>query len=172
MKPEPSPLDAILQDRQGGGGVISPLDEEGAELVIFQIDQDLYACGGASVREILSQVEIFFVPGCMASMEGVINVRGDIETVINLSDTLGPKAGGYAASWAILLGRAGGMQSGIRVDKVVDVLVVPKSAIQQAPATLPARLQAAVSGVMRYRELPVTVLSLERIFEACGRSLA
>lgn len=156
-------LDQALRHRESQQEVVD-LYEPAVKLVIFELRGAWFAIHGDRIREILSQVEVFFVPGCPASLEGVINVRGDIESVIGLHELLRlPPAAASAAS-SILLAHGGGMTSGVRVDEVVDVVDVTQSSIHPPGATLPEHLRNIVSGVLRFKDKPVTVLDLDRIF--------
>lgn len=169
LTPDPLSLDQALLQRSKAAQEIIDVDEPVIKLVIFELGGEWFAFLGEAIREILSQVEIFFVPGCPPSLEGVINVRGDIESVIRLSELLGKPVTEPAASSVILLGVGGGMHSGIRADRVVDVLDMAQSAIQPPPATLPEQLRRIVSGVTQYRNNPVVLLDLNRIFEEYQR---
>lgn len=171
MMPEVSGLEEALRVRREESRAVVTVEEETLDVLIFEIDGVWWAFPGSFIREILPQVEVFFVPGCQPSLEGVINVRGDIETVINLGEVLGPKKQAYAPTWAILLGATEDLQSGIRVDKVIDVLTLPRSAVQAPPGSLDPSLGAVVTGVLLYQGVPVSVLSLERIFELYAQRL-
>lgn len=157
-------LDQILAKRQSAHKEIVNVDEPLIKLVIFALGDDWFAFHGDRIREILNRATIFFVPGCPASLVGVINVRGDIESVIRLHELLQvalPEPGG---SSVILLGTGSAMSSGICVDCVVDVVDIPQSFIQPPPANLPDQLRPFVSGLLRFKERPVSVLDLEQIF--------
>jgi purine-binding chemotaxis protein CheW len=165
-------LDQVLIQRRDSSQEIVDVDEPSVKLVIFELGGEWFAFPGEAIREILPQVDIFFVPGCPSSLEGVINVRGDIESVIRLAELLGkPVAETPPPSSSILRGVGCGMHSGIRVDRVVDVLDVVQSAIQPPPATLPEHMRRIVSGLMRHQDKPVAILDLNRIFEDYHRGL-
>jgi purine-binding chemotaxis protein CheW len=157
-------LDQILSQRREVNRGIVNVDEPTAKLVIFELQGDWFAFHGDKIREILSQVDVFFVPGCPPSLEGVINVRGDIESVISLHELLKLPVSVDISSSSYLLGRGAGMSSGIRVDKVIDVVDVLLSNIHQPPTTLPEHLRVIVSGILQFKEKTVTVLDLDRIF--------
>lgn len=163
-------LDQVLVQRRDASREIVDVDEPSIKLVIFELGGEWFAFPGEAIREILPQVDIYFVPGCPTSLEGVINVRGDIESVIRLAELLG-KPITETASSSILRGVGGGMHSGIRVDRVVDVLDVVQSAIQAPPSTLPEHMRHIVSGLMRHQGTPVAILDLNRIFEDYHRGL-
>ncbi len=143
------------------------------KLVIFELGEERFACPGECVREIIFQAEVFFVPGCPESLEGVINVRGDITTVIRLDELLAlPKRPASRNSRSsILLGQGKGMTSGIRVGQVIDVVDIPSSSIQPAPATLPEQLRQRMPGVLYFQNRAVTLLDLDRLFADYARGL-
>jgi len=164
-------LDQVLTQRREARKEIVNVDERAIKLVIFELGGDWFAFHGERIREILAQADVFFVPGCPSSLEGVINVRGDIESVVRLHDLLRLPESSARRGSSILLGRGGGMSSGIRVDVVVDVVDVPESSIQPPPSALPEHLRTYVSGVLQFQGRPVTVLDLDPIFADYARGL-
>lgn len=164
-------LDQVLSQRRESRQEIVNVDEPVVKLVIFELAGQRFAFHGERIREILAQADVFFVPGCPASMEGVINVRGDIESVIRPHDMLHLPDGKPERGSSILLGSSSSMSSGIRVDRVIDVVDMPQSSIQPPPATVPEHMRALVLGVLQFQDLPVAVLDLERLFADYARGL-
>ncbi len=164
-------LDRVLTQRREANKNIVNVDEAVVKLVIFALGDTWFAFHGERIREILAQADVFFVPGCPPSLEGVINVRGDIESVIRPHEMLHLPDTGLGHAAAILLGRGGGMSSGIRVDRVIDVVDVPQSSIRPPPATLPEHMRVLVLGVLRFQEQPVAVLDLDQMFADYARGL-
>jgi purine-binding chemotaxis protein CheW len=164
-------LDQILAKRQTARKEIVNVDEPLIKLVIFALGEDWFAFHGERIREILTKASIFFVPGCPGSLEGVINVRGDIESVIRLNELLQVPLPEPGTPSAILLGSGTAMNSGIRIDRVVDLVDIPQSFIQPPPANLPDQMRPFVSGLLRFKERPVSVLDLEQIFSQYVKGL-
>lgn len=164
-------LDQILAKRQTARKEIVNVDEPLIKLVIFSLGEDWFAFHGERIREILTKASIFFVPGCPGSLEGVINVRGDIESVIRLNELLQVPLPEPGTPSAILLGSGTAMNSGIRIDRVVDLVDIPQSFIQPPPANLPDQMRPFVSGLLRFKERPVSVLDLEQIFSQYVKGL-
>jgi purine-binding chemotaxis protein CheW len=81
-------LDQVLTQRRESRQEIVNVDEPTVKLVIFALGEKYFAFHGERIREILAQADVFFVPGSPASLEGVINVRGDIESVIRPHEML------------------------------------------------------------------------------------
>ena len=164
-------LDQVLTQRLEAHKKIVNVDEPLVKLVIFALGNEHFAFQGDCIHEILTKVDVFFVPGCPPSLEGVINVRGDIESVIRPHDLLHLPVSGAENTSSILLGSGNGIRSGIRVDRVVDVVDVPQSAIRPAPTTLPEHLRTLVLGMLRFQEKTVAVLDLEKMFADYARGL-
>ncbi|MBF0339844.1 MAG: chemotaxis protein CheW [Magnetococcales bacterium] len=167
----PSPLDQMLATRLENRNQVVSVDEPTVKVVIFELGGALFAVYGANIREILANARIFFVPGCPASMEGVINVRGDIETVIRLQSLLQLPDAQSERPPVVLLARGCGVNSGIRVDRVLDVLDVTRGTILPAPPTLPVHWNGLALGVMHAEERLVTLLDLEAVLNDYVRGL-
>jgi len=159
-------LDAALRLRKGYAREVVNVDEPTLELVVFRLAGGLFALPGSGVQEILAELEVFWVPGTPASLEGVVNIRGNIESVVSLYDLLqlqGPAAPPERAQ-PVLLAQATAMRSGVRVDAVVDVTQIPQSRLRAPPDSLPEHLRPYVMYLTECCGEPVTVLDLERVF--------
>jgi len=161
---------ALTQRREINKDIVN-VDEPSVKLVIVLMGGDYFAFHGNHIREILAQTDVFFMPGCPDSMEGVINLRGNIESVIRLHSMLQLPSPSNIDNTHILLGQTSSMNSGIRVEQVIDMIDVVESALQSPPSTLPPHLSALVSSVIQFEQKPVAVLDLERIFADYQRGL-
>ena len=173
MEIERDQLTAILEQRRQAGAGIVAVDAPTFKVVIFAIGESCFAFPGRQIIEILPLTTIHAVPGCPSFLEGVINVRGDIDSVIRLGDLLDAQHAPVERQAAILLGHSRStvppMRSGLRIDRVLDVLDVIESSIQPPPETLPEALRGLASGVFRQREQTVILLDLERLFQDIQR---
>jgi len=159
-------LDQVLAVKRSAAGPVVDVDEPSVKLVVFVLGTDWFAFHGERIKEVLSDCPVYFLPGCPPSLEGVINVRGDIESVIRLRVLLRlAEDGGAMTGSRILLGQGAAMRSGIRVDRVEEVMDVPQSAIQPPPHTIAEHLRPLVLGIVSFQDHMVTVLDLERIFQ-------
>lgn len=172
---EPTELDRILEDRQEKFEEISISDEEMVKFVIFSLNEQLYAFPGEHISEILAPgTRIFYVPGCPPVLPGVIHLRGEIASVLDLkrflqlnsSSTANPEIEGQS----LLMGKVLGdgqetIVSAIQVQQVIDVLDISTVDIDEAPDNLAEPIQIYVQGIINYREQVVTWLNLEQIFK-------
>ena len=159
-------LDEILRQGIVSAEEIIDVNEALLQIVIFSLAEEWYAFYGDNISEILPQsTPVFFVPGCPSSLIGVINLRGEIESVIDIAQIL--KLDKHRDSETILLGQTMGgqcMRSGICVNQVIDVINILESEIHAAPDNLPESIGPYVLGVIQFNEHAVTLLNLEQIF--------
>lgn len=161
-------LETILAARQSGTKDIIDVDEPVVKLVMFSLGERDFAFLGESVREVLPGNEpVYFVPGMPLAVEGVMNVRGDIESVIGLHTLLQLKnQGDQTRHSAILLAKGKTMHSGLRVDCLLDVVDIPESQIQPPPESLPEHLNQFVTGLLQFKQRAIAVLDLDKVFAA------
>lgn len=165
-------LDKILSVRRQAESKVIEVDEPTRKFVIFTLGEECFAIAGEHIREILPMGRVFFVPGCPPTLEGVINVRGDIVSVISLFTLLGKSPPTSGSEESILLGHAAGMQSGLRVGRVLDVLDLRENQIQEPHATLSQAMARIVTGISMYAQRPISILDLNRLFEDYQRALS
>lgn len=166
-----SQLDQLLNERKNNQQAIVDVDEPVVKLVIFKLAEQYFAFLGAGIAEVIpGDTTVYFLPGMPTSVEGVMNLRGDIESVINLhellqlSGTVNKVNPTVVATSSILLGKGKSMYSGLRVDQLLDVVDVPTSQLQPPPSALPEHLEPFVTSLLVFNHLPVTVLDLDAVF--------
>ncbi|MCK5682425.1 chemotaxis protein CheW [bacterium] len=166
MDRKKSTLDELLHQKTGHRQKIIEVDEKTVKVVIFRLADQWYAFYGDDVSEILPEnTPVFFVPGCPPSLRGVINVRGEIESVIDISTILKLNSAQEATSAKnILLAKGKTIRSGICVNEVIDVVDIAENMVKAPPETLPDHLCSRVSGVFQFHDRAVSVLNLEQIF--------
>lgn len=140
------------------------VEEELVKVVIFSLKGVFYAFYGELVKGILPYTPVTFVPGCPDYILGIINVRGDIESVININHFIGSQSGPVGAKSRIVIAEAVDIRSGIVVDSVEDVVDVPVGSISPSISTIDQSVKEFVEGEFQYKSSLVTVFNLERIF--------
>lgn len=105
------------------------------QLVVFRLGEEEFGVQIAAVKEILRVPdELFWVPKSAAYVEGVINLRGAVLPVIDLRTRMGLERAEAHERQRIMVFQHKGQSTGFVVDHVAQVLVVPTSAIEDAPA--------------------------------------
>ncbi len=135
------------------------------KLVIFTLQNGYYAFGRESIKEILPTGKINAVPGVPDYILGVINVRGDIESVIDINGFLGLPEQGAGSSKNIIIAEGAGVRSGVLVNTVEDVMDFPEDSIQPPLTSLNDKIKQFVIGETEYKGKSVTVLNAKEIFK-------
>ncbi|MBU0483814.1 MAG: chemotaxis protein CheW [Proteobacteria bacterium] len=144
---------------------IIDVDVETEKFVIYSLAGDLFAFKGHYVKEILIPTEISYVPGSPDFLLGVINVRGDIESVAALEKILGLPTTKTSDKNRILLTEDREIRSGILVESIEDVIDVPVDAINPPLATMTGPMADFLQGEMEYRGKNVMVLDVPKLFK-------
>ena len=144
---------------------LADVDMVSVKLVIFTLPNGYYAFEGESVKEILPAGKINEVPGVPDFILGVINVRGDIESVIDINGFLGLPEQEKSSSKNIIIAEGAGVKSGILVNSVEDVMDFPEDSIQPPLASLNDKIKQFVIGETEYKDLSVTILNTKKIFK-------
>ena len=165
-----SQLEQLLAQQKNQQHDIVDVDEPVIKLVVFSLGEHYFAFPGPAIKEVLQGDEaVFFIPGMPAFVEGVMNVRGDIESVIELQGLLRLPSENNLKSLhltAILLARGKNMHSGLRVDRLLDVVDIAQSQIHLPPDALPDDLKPYVTGLLQFNGHAVAVLDIDALFSA------
>src|SRR5689334_18468983 len=120
-------------------------------IVGFQVGRETYGVPITSLHEIVRVPEVTAVPDAPDYMEGVINLRGKIVSVIDLRKRFGEKAIASAKRNRILVVEHNGRLAGLIVDAASEVLKIPESDIEPAPAVFEEGGLNCVTGLGKYR---------------------
>lgn len=158
--------DLIIEElgKLKGRATTVDVEVETVKVVIFTLGDGCFALPGSDVKEILPFMEIFPIPGAPGFIPGVINNRGDIESVINLNRFLDLPDSERTSASRILIAAKAGVRSGLIVDSVLDVVDIPVDAIKPPLLTLDDAKKELVTGEMRYGSRTVVVLDVSRLF--------
>lgn len=147
-RPQDHPLSSreILDEvtRAHNSRDVVDVEEETVKVVVFTLGQRRYAFPGQDIKEILPDCQVYPVPSLPGYLPGLINVRGEIESAVDLRPFLGGTPSGPGRVMMAMAQR-GDFRAGIIIEAVEDVTDLPKSRIKPALATLtgPARDLAA-----------------------------
>ena len=138
-----------------------------AQVVVFVLGSEYLALQGENVKEIVNEEKIYFVPGVPETILGIVNIRGDIESVIDLGKILdlGTIAGKSVADKKILIARSGDYRCGIIVDRLVDVAEIPQNTIHPVEGALKSGFRDLVRSEFTMGKNTVLMLDMERIME-------
>ncbi|MBS4096819.1 MAG: chemotaxis protein CheW [Sulfuricella sp.] len=128
----------------------------GAELdqhqyLTFMLGGEIYAIGILCIKEIIEYGQLTVVPMMPGFVRGVINLRGAVVPVVDLSSRFGKASTGVTRRSCIVIVEAvcseGKQDVGVAVDAVNEVLEIPATEIEPPPS-FGARIRADFIGGM------------------------
>jgi purine-binding chemotaxis protein CheW len=135
-------------------------------IVGFRVGRESYGVPIAALHEIVRVPEITAVPDAPEHVEGVINLRGKIVSVVDLRKRFGKPATALDRRNRILVVEHGGRLAGMIVDSASEVLKIPENEIEAAPAMLQEVGLDCVTGLGRYNGRLIILLDVNKVLAA------
>ncbi|HET6151313.1 MAG TPA: chemotaxis protein CheW [Marmoricola sp.] len=133
----------------------------------FWVDGLFFGVAVAGVQEVLRYQPLTVVPSAPEAIRGLINLRGQIVTAVDLRCRLGlPPRGEDVLPMNVVI-RSRGEVVSLLVDDIGDVITVdtsPRSGLglEPAPANVPSVVQDVVNGVLALPDAILLVLDADR----------
>lgn len=108
-------------------------NDEVLQWVTFQLEEETYGIN-VQVREVLRYTEIAPVPGAPDYVLGIINLRGNVVTVIDTRSRFGLMQGEITDNTRIIVIESERQVIGILVDSVAEVVYLRSSEIDSTPS--------------------------------------
>ncbi|QXO18162.1 MULTISPECIES: chemotaxis protein CheW [Vibrio] len=109
-------------------------NDEVLQWVTFQLEEETYGINVMQVREVLRYTEIAPVPGAPDYVLGIINLRGNVVTVIDTRSRFGLMQGETTDNTRIIVIESERQVIGILVDSVAEVVYLRSSEIDTTPS--------------------------------------
>jgi purine-binding chemotaxis protein CheW len=137
------------------------------QLVTFTLGAETFGVDVNQVRNIGKLERITAVPRMPRFIEGVMNLRGQITTVIDLRKLFSiPDSARDPAAMRIIVAEIGSRQLGIVVDSVRDVIRVQSGTISAPPSMIAsAESQQFLKGVCRLPNQLIMILDFTRLLD-------
>jgi len=141
--------------------------EEEAQYLTFMLGGEMFAIGILGIKEILEYGQLTSVPMMPAFVRGVINLRGAVVPVVDLSARFGRQNSEVSRRSCIVIIEAesedGTQDVGLMVDAVSAVLEIPANEIEPPPS-FGARIRSDfISGMAKVSGKFVIVLNVDRV---------
>ena len=132
-------------------------------IVGFQVGRETYGVPITSLHEIVRVPEITAVPDAPDYLEGVINLRGKIVSVMDLRKRFGEKQALLKKQNRILVVEHGGRLAGLIVDSASEVLKIPSDAVEPPPAVFQEGGLNCVTGLGKVGGRLVVLLDMSKL---------
>ena len=108
-------------------------NDEVLQWVTFKLEMETYGINVMQVQEVLRYTEIAPVPGAPSYVLGIINLRGNVVTVIDTRSRFGLESNEITDNTRVVIIEAEKQVIGILVDSVAEVVYLKASEIDVAP---------------------------------------
>jgi purine-binding chemotaxis protein CheW len=132
-------------------------------IVGFQVGRETYGVPITSLHEIVRVPEITVVPDAPVYLEGVINLRGKIVSVMDLRKRFGEKQVALTKQNRILVVEHSGQLAGLIVDSASEVLKIPSADVEAAPSVFQEGGLNCVSGLGKVNGRLVVLLDMNKL---------
>ena len=132
-------------------------------IVGFKVGRETYGVPITSLHEIVRVPEITAVPDAPDYLEGVINLRGKIVSVMDLRKRFGEKQAVLKKQNRILVVEHSGRLAGLIVDSASEVLKIPSDAVEPPPAVFQDGGLNCVTGLGKVSGRLVVLLDMSRL---------
>jgi purine-binding chemotaxis protein CheW len=154
------------QDGLSGAALDAAGNQDWFQYVSFTVAGGLYGIKITNVREIKGWSEPTDLPNAPQAMRGVLNLRGVVVPVFDLRCRFGRGATEVGPSHVVIIVTLNERHIGILVDAVSDILTLGPKDILPVPETNKDSSQDYLSGLVSQGDRMVTLLELEKLFEA------
>ncbi|MBH0332536.1 chemotaxis protein CheW [Brevibacillus brevis] len=144
----------------------SDLEAEAAvdQQILFKMGNEYYGLSISLVREIIKPLPITRFPKSPLYVEGVIDLRGRILPIINLRKMFDLEPMEETDDTRFVDLQMDGLNIGIIVDAVSEVLNIPQSLIEPAPPIIAGVEGKYLQGIARMNDKLIMLLDVDEIF--------
>lgn len=135
-------------------------EETRALVSTFYLGEALFGIDALTVQEIIPLSRLTAVHHAPAWISGILNLRGQIVTVVDLAAKLQLESAAADAAQHILITAWQGEPVGLLVDRVADVEEADLKNLAPPPANIHATLQPFIRGVCQAGARQVSILNV------------
>lgn len=138
-------------------------NDEILQWVTFRLENETYGINVMQVQEVLRYTEIAPVPGAPSYVLGIINLRGNVVTVIDTSNRFGLNGLEVTDDSRIVIIEAEKQVIGILVDSVAEVVYLRRSEIDSTPNIGTEESAKFIQGVSNRNDQLLILVDLDKL---------
>jgi purine-binding chemotaxis protein CheW len=133
------------------------------QCVTFELDNETYGINVMQVQEVLREIEVAPVPGAPNYVIGIINLRGNVVSVIDARTRFGLASIERTGMSRIIVIEAHKQIIGVLVDGVAEVVDVKLDEIETAPNVGNDESSRYIDGVVSWRDKLLILVDLDKL---------
>lgn len=138
--------------------------DDALEIIAFLLNDQQFAVRTTAIREIRGWAPVTPIPHTPPDVLGVMNLRGTVIPIIDLSAKLGMPPAEASERSAIVVTSVKGKTIGMMVDRVSDILTVSAADLQPVPAAAGLATTGYAEGIFARDKMMICFLNLDAIF--------
>jgi len=136
------------------------LEQDSLSIIEFQLAYEHYGIESIHVKEVYYLKDLTPLPGAPPFVVGIINIRGEIWSVVDLKKIFGLPDQGLPEFNKVIIIQNAAMKFGIVTDAIIGKKNVPLASIKPPPVTLSGILAEYLIGVTNE---PLIILNAEKM---------
>jgi purine-binding chemotaxis protein CheW len=133
-----------------------------SQFCTFYLDRLLFGVELTGVQEVIRTLEVTKLPLAPDVVSGLINLRGQIVTAVDLRRRLELEAAPQGVNAMNVVVRSQDGAVSLRVDEIGDVVEVEESSFEVPPETLRGPVRTMILGVHKLNDRLMHVLDIEK----------
>jgi len=135
------------------------------QVVVFDLDQQVYGVPIDAVLEIIRMEKITPIPQSPDFIEGIIEIRGKVIPVMDLRKRFGLQVAEHTQSTRIIIVDMDSNSMGIIVDSVAEVLQISSGNVEPPPSVIGSVDQSFIQGVALLEKRMIILLDLAKVLQ-------
>lgn len=132
------------------------------QLTTFHVGGELFGIEVLKVQEVTGQPNVIAVPLAPQFVRGLINLRGQIATALELGVLFGKNFEQNSEKMSVVCKIDGNLVSLI-VDSIGEVVELESTQFEPTPDTMPMNIRRYVKGIYKMKGVLLSVIDLESI---------
>ncbi len=141
------------------------MEDNTQELAIFNIGEIVCGLDITELKEINKHIDVTIVHHAPVYVRGVITIRGNIVTAIDLRKEIGYESIETNNRMRIIIVKSKGENIGLLVDGVDDIVMAYHKDIEPPPSNVSGVTGSFFSGIYKMKNALVSVLNVEEILK-------
>jgi len=134
------------------------------QYLVFTVQSREFGFQAMRVQEISQVLPVTEVPNAPSYIEGIMNLRGRVASVINFRKKFGFELKEHDEDTRVIVVEMGSFPVGIIVDAVEEVIKIPEELVQQVPeSTTTAQSKEYMTGIGMLDKRIVILLDMDKV---------
>ncbi len=136
------------------------------QFLVFTVKGQEFGIQAMRIQEITALIEIAEVPSAPRHIEGILNLRGRLVSVLNFRKRFGFEEEAHDEDTRIIIMDHAGFPVGIIVDIVEEVIKISNDKVQQIPPSASSSLpEGYITGVGILNERMIILLDIDKLLD-------